>query len=289
MLVIIIRMGGDCGNVMNETETIIRDTDKIVKSYGKNNSYTELSGKEKLSWLENESSIGYFVVTEMTPEDLALEISFKPRNVDGRAKPDEVYAIFDCWLKLKEKDIAVSAVVCKYSFGGYFDYDSWLIIVPYNEFENLYNKCDVINKSSESIAYELGNLWMYCHCYNRSGLKLDEKDKYRDLLITYWQPAQISEDKNMTARYDYASNKLSVDKIKRHDNISTAATVWSIQLDEPGYLYAAWDKDNNIWVFGEKNGLQVLKYDGAEGWNAGKTGKEDEAPIAIQKAMLYAF
>lgn len=56
----------------------------------------------------------------------------------------------------------------------------------------------------------------------------------------------------MTARYDYASNKLSVDKIKRHDNISTAATVWSIQLDEPGYLYAAWDKDNNIWVFGEK-------------------------------------
>ena len=41
-----------------------------------------------------------------------------------------------------------------------------------------------------------------------------------------------------------------------------------------------------VW---RKKLIAGLKYDGAEGWSTGKTGKEDETPIAIQKAMLYAF
>ena len=256
------------GSIGVEEIAITKTTDKIVKTYGKRSSDTQLLRKESLSWLEDSSNVGCSVVSKMKPNDFVLDISYTPKNVEGREKPDEIYAMFDCWLELREKKekINVVAITCNYNYGGLFDYDSWTIIIPYNEFAHLQHEINVTKTTQTDIAHELGDLWIKRHYYNRNGLIFDDNNKDRELVITPWRNSQISLDKEFVAHYDYGENKLSIRKINYYKGVSSSHTVWSMQMNESGYLYGVWDNKNNIWVCGEKTGLKLLEYNGVDDW-----------------------
>ncbi|MFA7636713.1 MAG: hypothetical protein WCX81_03015 [Monoglobales bacterium] len=268
---------------------IINKIRKIVKEYESSKPMCSLLEKAELSWLESSNNKGNSVVTGMGENDYVLDISFKAKNTKARANPLEIYAIFNCFMELQKQQLEynVVAIACSYSHGlGIDDASSWLIIITYDEFESLHNNSYNAVGDSDDLAKKLGDMWINKEHYNRFGLKFEDADNYRELLITPWNINQLSFNKEFAAGYFYGGNKLSVDKINRYnDDVSSTQTIWSIQIGETGFLYGAWDEQNNVWLYGEDIGIRLYKFDGDINWKQSDYTDGNQIPCALKKVM----
>ncbi len=240
---------------------------KVVKSYGSNRSSVRLLRRDELNWLSNSSQIGFKLAESMTNSDKIVDISFIPKSRNYIKQPNEIYAIFKCWLKLHESERTdIKAIMCSYSTGGHFDYDTYLIIISQNIFLDLYNKLDLTGKNQEEIVDELGAIWMRQNMYNRQGLIFDKQDEHIRLYVTPWNTSQVSPDEKFVLSCDYSNCEIKVQKVTKHEDISLLYDIWSTKVDEQEYLYGAWDKNNNILIYNGEMTVRKFKYNGADSW-----------------------
>jgi len=224
----------------------------------------------------------------MGSNDVVMDLSFKGWWGFNYSKPIELYSIFESFLYLKDRALPynVVAIVCISQSGKWFDANSTTVIITTKEFENLYNSIDSKNKSNSNIAKELSDVWMNNNSYNRYELELTEQQQYRRLIVTPWSNIKKSFDGNFSIIYSYDNNNLfinKVDKSKHNDvSITSSSNIQKMHIDEDGFLYGTWDKQNNIWLYGEKTGISLYKFDEDKNWNQSDYTDEYQIPYSLK-------
>jgi hypothetical protein len=260
----------------------------ILRKYGKYTSHCSVAKKEKLDWCIKTTNENRQNLSNMGSNDVVMDLSFKGWWGLNYSKPIELYSIFESFLYLKDRALPynVVAVVCISQSGKWFDANSTTVIITTKEFENLYNSIDSKNKSNSNIAKELSDVWMNNNSYNRYELELTEQQQYRRLIVTPWSNIKKSFDGNFSIIYSYDNNNLSINKVdkSKHNDVSitSSSNIQKMYIDEDGFLYGAWDKQNNIWLYGEKTGISLYKFDGDKNWNQSDYTDEYQIPYSLK-------
>lgn len=264
---------------------VVDQINSIVRTYA-NSSSSELLSKANANFIINSTNINRTELTKMNENDRILFLDFKGNKTKNHL-PIEIYAIFESFLFLKEHSLpyTIVAVACNYQSGEAFDADSTLITITTNEFENLYDSIDIKTGNRSKIAKKLADKWVEIMFYNRSNLKFGAQEEYKALLITPWSRHQKSFSNSFNARYQYDKNQITIDKISKHNEIYSTTLLETIQVNEEGFLYGAWDNQNNIWLYGEKIGVVLLEYDGASSWTKKQYLNELMIPYPLEKVM----
>ncbi len=263
-------------------ETRISD---IVRGYGKISSTCSFIQQDELSWCIEATNKNRKKLSDLNEDQGILYIEFKGKPQEYN-KPIEIYAIFEAFLYLNKRTTPkeIVAITCISESGEYFDANSTTITITTEEFKSLYNSIDVSNRNNEVIANELATIWANKNFYNRYKLQFDEQELYKAKLVTEWNKRVISYDGDFSIFYGYDTNKLSISKISKADdsNVSMTSSLADFEIEETGFLYATWDKQNNIWLYGEDIGLQMYQYQTDSCWEKAENVIWDNAPVVLK-------
>lgn len=146
----------------------------------------------------------------------------------------------------------------------------------------MYDTIDVAHKTKSAIAKELATIWMDKSFYNRGKLNFDEQQQYKELLLTQWNKSHLSYDGNYSLFYSTNSTEeLCINAIDG----SISYTHLRFDIDETGFLYGAWDEQNNIWLYGEDIGIRMYKFDGDQNWERLDDAGENAMPYALRQVV----
>lgn len=180
-----------------------------------------------------------------------IKVNFTDKFTN-QGMPNEVYAIFECFLYLqreqKASDTEIAAICCQYSSGVIDDVDFKHFCITKEEFQALYDQIDVTSKNIEELALQLGDAWINRVHYNRDGLKYSPETEYRKNLGTWWHESYNIENNRQIKFYG------NPNKIMEHGPYGNGTEI--DVSEESGHIYFTWDEKGDIWIYGKTIGLR---------------------------------
>jgi len=209
------------------------------------------------------------------------------QSIAKSEEPIEIYSIFESYLILNELDKLenIDSIYCSLTDTFIIESGFWeTVTVTKEEFYELYNNLSLTQQQSDEVARELSSMWMNNNYYYRYALSLEEENKYYEELMTKWNIYCSNSDRKYRVFYSYGRFA--------HDDLIVLSyaggigkNVEQLPINEKGNFYGAWDLDDNIWVFGETTGMQMvfLRDDGS--WALTREINAEDAPYALHKVM----
>lgn len=260
----------------------------IVEKYGKSSSTCQIISSNDLSTYKEISNTGRKVFGDLDAKESALFIEFYGKSKNYH-QPIEISSIMHSYLYMKDKSSydVVKAVVCISRNDEPFSVDSTCIIISLKELEKIYNDCtDTTN--IESTVQEMTEQWLKTNAYNRDQLKTE--NPLNAEYFSEWNHYVNSTDKKFQLGYSYKRNKLHIYKLtgsaEEYPNVVMSSNLIDFEIPETGWIFGAWDSDNNIWLFGEEIGLKKLGYDGVKSWKFEEMFDYDEVPMVLQNIKI---
>lgn len=231
---------------------------KILNKYGGSGTNYNLISVQEIPRFLNYASITISqkeALSALAPNQGVLEVFFRNR-LGKHGVPNEVYAIFECYLYVKEKpdilDLEVAAIFCEHSSGQIDDVDFKSFCITKDEFEALYAQYSSVQKEPEEMAVQLGDAWINQVHYNRDELEYTPETEYRKNLGTRWNESYNAE-KNRQLRYFGGYDEVPNRIVEYGPNGSGTEIDVS---EERGYIYFIWDENDQIWIYGKTIGLR---------------------------------
>lgn len=254
----------------------------IARGYSNIFSSSIFLPKDDMDWFINANNYNKKHFSNLKSNDEIIYIDFH-KTTFKESEPVELYAVFESFLYLRGKELPynIVAIGCEH-MGGV-----WSFAITTEDFEELYSPLKVKTDKRSEIAKELAKVWVEKNFYNRRGLILDKQDEYKKQLVTLWSFPVNSSDDNFQIYYFAEANTMYIDKKERFMNDYATKSVQAIKTDETGFMYAAWDEKNNIWMYGESTGLSFFKFDGASNWEKQTAIDESQMPYALKKVKEF--
>lgn len=238
----------------------------IINQYGSITSNCEIVSKKDAIAYITASNVKRNKLSGMSDDDKLVKINLKSQK-GQYGKPNEILAAMDVYLYIKDnyKLKNICGIICSYRSEKLSDANSVNVVFSIAELRALFDECKLY---SENINAEmLSAKWIENNYYFRNDLETNiEYSK----LISEWNRYVASEDGGYQLVYDYENNQLRVVKVAKdaYDDVGivTSKTVWKSDINEDGTVYAAWDKDNNIWLLGENSGLKLFRFNETDSW-----------------------
>ncbi len=250
----------------------------IYKSYSKENiqefvQYRKLSKThlELFNTMQNTEKVIHYVYREPT----------SVRN----SEPNEIYSIFEYFDYLKRNNKheynQIIAVSVAYRAGG-IGYEREVdITISKNEYEKLLREVD----DADDGIVVMSKQWCLENTYNRYGLTMEDESWNR--LMSPWRTNIESPDSMQQYSITYSSDVVLISKVRRDSsgNRVSTAPMPDIDTGEQGYIFAAWDDDLGLWIYGETIGLRYFRYIVDEDqflWQEDVPIKDEVPPVLIQ-------
>ena len=245
---------------------IIKKLNNNIKKYGNLYSQAELS--------------------EHNTKELAIYLY---QSIAKSEEPIEIYSIFESYLILKELDKLenIDSIYCSLTDTVVIESGFWIrATITKEEFYELYNNLSLSQQQSDEVAMELSSMWMDNNYYYRYALELEEENKYYEDLMTKWNRYCHNSNERYDVSYDYGwIGRFDILDLSIQVYDGSIRTIGRVPINEEGDFYGAWDLDDNIWVYGETTGLQMvfLRDDGS--WALTREINVEDAPYALRKVM----
>ena len=262
-----------------------------ITSYYYPTTSTELLGKQIIKNLNNNikkygNIYSQVELSEHNTKELAIYLY---QSIAKSEEPIEIYSIFESYLILKELDKLenIDSIYCSLTDTFIIESGFWeMVRVTKEEFYELYNNLSSSQQQSDEVAQELSSMWINDNYYYRYALKLEEEYKYYADLMTKWNRYCHNSNERYDVSYDYGwIGRFDILDLSIQVYDGSIRTIGRVPINEEGDFYGAWDLDDNIWVYGETTGMQMvfLRDDGS--WALTREINAEDAPYALRKVM----
>lgn len=133
----------DKNEVEFSEKLILDEVNRIIRSYGKNSSHSEILTKSNASLMIQHAGINKLEWSGIDENDRILFLNFQGKPSKNHL-PIEIYAVFESFLFLNQHPLPyhIAAISCNYQSGEIFDADSVFVTIITKQFQSLYESIE---------------------------------------------------------------------------------------------------------------------------------------------------